>query len=110
MINKNTTSKIQTVLGPIDPEKLGVTLTHEHLLWDPTEGFSPPSEASMRDVYYKPLVTDHPGYPETLSLIRHATGNVNIDNCSICIKTGYNYKNEKNILKLLVPQRSLHLL
>lgn len=83
MINKNTTSKIQTVLGPIDPEKLGVTLTHEHLLWDPTEGFSPPSEASMRDVYYKPLVTDHPGYPETLSLIRHATGNVNIDNCKL---------------------------
>ena len=24
--------KVQTVLGPIEPEELGVTMTHEHLL------------------------------------------------------------------------------
>ena len=26
--------KVQTVLGPIEPEKLGQTLMHEHLIWD----------------------------------------------------------------------------
>ena len=26
--------KVMTVLGPIEPENLGVTLTHEHLLVD----------------------------------------------------------------------------
>ena len=24
--------KVQTVLGPIDPEDLGVTMTHEHVI------------------------------------------------------------------------------
>ncbi len=30
------TGKVQTVLGPIDPEDLGVTITHEHLILDLT--------------------------------------------------------------------------
>ena len=28
----NLAGKVQTVLGPIEPEDLGVTMTHEHLL------------------------------------------------------------------------------
>ena len=34
-MNRNDLSgKVQTVLGPIEPEDLGITLTHEHLLID----------------------------------------------------------------------------
>lgn len=32
MAIENLAGKIQTALGPIGPEMLGVTLTHEHLL------------------------------------------------------------------------------
>ncbi|MBT4516203.1 MAG: aryldialkylphosphatase [Chloroflexi bacterium] len=35
--------KVQTVLGPVDPESLGPTITHEHLLIDFTVVFMEPS-------------------------------------------------------------------
>jgi len=35
--------KVQTVLGPVDPESLGATITHEHLLIDFTVVFQPPN-------------------------------------------------------------------
>lgn len=35
---------VQTVLGPIPADELGVTLAHEHLLADLTNWFSPPAE------------------------------------------------------------------
>ena len=34
MTNQNLTGKVQTVLGPISPDDLGPTLTHEHILFD----------------------------------------------------------------------------
>lgn len=71
MANEDMVGKVQTVLGSIDSERLGVTLTHEHLLWDPTDGFSPPAQASLRDLYYRRVSPDAPGYTETLSRIRH---------------------------------------
>ena len=37
---------VQTVLGPVSPDSLGPTTTHEHLLIDFTAMFTPPSEAS----------------------------------------------------------------
>ena len=40
--------KALTVLGPIDPDRLGVTLTHEHLLIDMGCYFAMPDEASER--------------------------------------------------------------
>ena len=40
--------KVQTVLGPVEPEALGITLTHEHLLVDLTFYYAPPEEASER--------------------------------------------------------------
>ena len=61
MSSLNLAGKVQTVLGPIDPQELGVTLTHEHLLID-TEGFhSPPESASAREFYYKPLTLEMTG-------------------------------------------------
>ncbi len=55
---------VQTVLGPIAPEKLGVTLTHEHLLIDLAFARPVPEEALAREVYYAPLSM------ETLSQVR----------------------------------------
>lgn len=35
--------KVQTVLGPVEPDCLGYTLTHEHLTMDYSSCFCPPS-------------------------------------------------------------------
>ena len=52
------TGKVQTVLGPIDPSQLGVTLTHEHLLIDLGCYFQAPEEASERWYIDKRLTMD----------------------------------------------------
>ena len=36
MTKQNLKGKIQTVTGLIEPENLGPTLMHEHILWDVT--------------------------------------------------------------------------
>ena len=54
--------KVQTVLGPIDPEELGVTLTHEHLLVDLSGVTSgQPSAASERLIYNQRVSTELAG-------------------------------------------------
>ena len=54
-MDKNLVGKVQTVLGPIGPERLGVTMTHEHLLLDTTVIHVPPVSASAKDFYQKPV-------------------------------------------------------
>ena len=55
-MNKNDlTGKAQTVLGPIEPEALGITLTHEHLLIDLTGVFIPPETASEIGLSRQPV-------------------------------------------------------
>lgn len=46
-----TSKMVQTVLGPVHPEDLGVTLTHEHLSMDFSALYSPPpaKESHMAD-------------------------------------------------------------
>ena len=58
--------KVQTVLGPIDPGSLGVTLTHEHLFIDLT-GVLPdrPVGAGWHDIFDEPLSMENVG------LVRH---------------------------------------
>ena len=55
-MDKNLVGKVQTVLGPIGPERLGVTMTHEHLLLDTTVIHVPPVSASAKDFYQKPVL------------------------------------------------------
>lgn len=43
MANSTLSGKVQTVLGPVDPQSLGPTITHEHLLIDFTVVFQPPT-------------------------------------------------------------------
>ena len=52
------TGKIQTVLGPIEPERLGITMTHEHLLIDLMCYFDVPEEASLRSYADRPITMD----------------------------------------------------
>ena len=47
--------KVQTVLGVIDGDDLGITLTHEHLLTDTSVYFTEPKEADARRLAYQPV-------------------------------------------------------
>lgn len=49
---------IQTVLGPIPSERLGVTTTHEHLLVDLSGLQKAPVEASRRAKFYAPVTME----------------------------------------------------
>jgi len=44
MSGRVPSGKVQTVLGAIEPDKLGVTLSHEHVLWDASFLFVEPEE------------------------------------------------------------------
>ena len=48
--------KVQTVLGLVEPESLGATMTHEHLISDgSTVWFSEPEEESARKMAHEPV-------------------------------------------------------
>ncbi len=62
--------KVQTVLGLIEPESLGITLPHEHLLIDQTLGgvyFVEPESLSERALAHQPVTL------ENLSWVRYHT-------------------------------------
>jgi len=56
------TGKIQTVTGLIDPEMLGVCLTHEHLLIDLSDLLPPPNTATARAFYARPVSAEAAAY------------------------------------------------
>ena len=58
MNNDVLMGQVQTVLGPIDPEDLGVTMTHEHLLSSFEGVLAAPEEASRMAQYEAPLSMD----------------------------------------------------
>ena len=63
MAGNNQAGKVQTVLGPIDPGHLGVTMTHEHVLSDFAQAYFPvPNEAGAKEFYYQPLTMENVGY------------------------------------------------
>ena len=64
-MNGDLAGKVQTVLGPIGPEQLGVTLTHEHLLVDLSVVYRQPDTASGKGFY------DQPVSVEIVGRIRH---------------------------------------
>jgi phosphotriesterase-related protein len=100
------TSKIQTVLGMIDAEDLGVTLPHEHLFNDLSSRFTEPKEVGQKQFLHEPVSMP------LLSWLRH-NPLANIDNLQLYDedliieermhfkKEGGNsiyYINEKNIM------------
>ena len=50
---------VQTVLGPVSPQELGPTSTHEHLLIDFSCMFVPSEEASERHKAHQPLTLEN---------------------------------------------------
>ena len=104
MVGSERLGKIQTVLGPIDPDLLGITLTHEHLLIDMECYFEMPDEASERAWVDAPVTMDRLGglssrlhnldniklldersAIEEVSHYRHEGGNSIVDTTSIGI-------------------------
>ncbi len=57
------TGRVQTVLGAIEPELLGVTLTHEHLLADgsPINAPQPPAQVTGKQLYFEELSLENVG-------------------------------------------------
>jgi phosphotriesterase-related protein len=54
--------EIQTVKGPISPELLGKTMTHEHLLWDQTCWWpGEPEELSLRELVHQKVCLENLG-------------------------------------------------
>jgi phosphotriesterase-related protein len=68
------TGKVQTVLGPIDPSEMGVTLTHEHILIDLTCYYAEPEEASVRNYHEKPYTIDMLGKTNAIWYINTDNG------------------------------------
>ena len=65
MSQQSSTGLVQTVNGPVSPDQLGPTLTHEHLLIDLGWWRTQPAEASARAFFNRPLEQ------EILGLVRH---------------------------------------
>ena len=55
MQTKELSGKVQTVLGLIEPEELGITLPHEHLLLDVSFYFVEPEIVRERELAYAPV-------------------------------------------------------
>ena len=63
---------VMTVLGPIAPSDLGMTITHEHLIVDLSPWFAKPEEASRRRDLNRPvdmsMLTDLRRRPMSITL------------------------------------------
>ena len=71
MGQEELTGKVQTVLGIIDADSLGVTLPHEHLLIDMTARFVEPSEASEKRLAHQPVSLENLSWIQ-LHYLNHA--------------------------------------
>jgi phosphotriesterase-related protein len=54
--------RVQTVLGLVEPESLGVTLSHEHLILDGRKLFQEPEEISQKKLAYEPISLENLGW------------------------------------------------
>jgi phosphotriesterase-related protein len=59
MTQEELVGKVQTVLGLIDAESLGITMAHEHVLCDVSAYFVEPTEASERKLAHEPIRMDN---------------------------------------------------
>jgi phosphotriesterase-related protein len=62
MVRENLVGKVQTVLGAIQAEELGVTSSHEHILSDMSTYFIEPQWASQKELADQPLCLDNLGW------------------------------------------------
>jgi phosphotriesterase-related protein len=62
MSRPELTGKIQTVLGTIDPDNLGITLPHEHLLCDASFLFNEPTVVTQKALSYEEVKMENLGW------------------------------------------------
>lgn len=70
----NMKGKVMTVQGLIDPEELGITSAHEHLILDSTVLWREPTEASLKEIAFSAVDITH------LGVLRYHP-NLSRDNC-----------------------------
>ena len=58
MTRQDLIGTVLTVLGPIAPEDMGVTMTHEHLLVDETQLYHEPDEPDKKATFHAPLAME----------------------------------------------------
>jgi phosphotriesterase-related protein len=68
--------KVQTALGPISVEELGITLMHEHIFLDASSWWQEPATATRKHIAYQPV---HIGILGELRLDPF----INLDNCKL---------------------------
>jgi phosphotriesterase-related protein len=56
------TGQVQSVLGPVASDRMGITLPHEHLLIDFKVMFAEPAEASEKGLAYQPVTLENLGW------------------------------------------------
>ncbi len=84
------TGKVQTVLGTIDADSLGVTLPHEHLLLDGPRFFVEPTEANEKRLAHQPITLENL-YWVKLHAFNHAD-NLKLTDEQLAIKEALLYK------------------
>ena len=62
MARNEMRGKVQTVLGPIDADDLGITLPHEHCLFDLSMWFTEPKRSSERFRAHQPVTLENLGW------------------------------------------------
>ena len=99
----DTKGKIQTVRGLINPDELGITLTHEHILFDSTDPINEPNSekerkwrnqdlgASRRKVFNEPVSLDNIGL-----IYHHGWKNKDISRCYVDETLRYLINGKKN--------------
>ena len=75
MMKTEMVGKAQSVLGPIAAEYLGMTLPHEHLLWDLTSYFVEPIDADEKVLADKE-VRPHPFLPAEIIYSGSSTASI----------------------------------
>lgn len=110
--------KAQTVLGPISVDELGITLSHEHCLFDGTCDFVEPKEITAKKIANEPLsfknesfaVLDIPNDAHRIAqikdLIAHGYGSqilISHDICQKCHYMAYGGHGYNHILNNAVP-------
>ena len=84
------TGKVQTVLGIIDADSLGVTLPHEHLLLDISCMFDEPTEANERRLAHQPVTLENLYWVRTH--IPNNADNLKLTDEQLAIKEALLYK------------------
>ena len=55
LASSDISGKVQTVLGPVEPSDLGITLSHEHLVYDFSANFEEPVDPDLKSLAAAPV-------------------------------------------------------